>query len=97
MALTTEWKEEAEAQLDQILHYNLANYGKRAAGNLYASIDQRLRTLSKYPESGGKIAGDSRFRYVQIRKSHYLYYTFNDSELLVVGLYGSKQEDNPYL
>jgi len=97
MALTIEWKADAEAQLDRTLHYYLANYGRGAASKPYQNIIERLETLERHPESGAPIPGHPQIRYAQIRKGHYLYYTFDDSTLLVLGLYGTRQNDNPYL
>ncbi|WP_420459482.1 type II toxin-antitoxin system RelE/ParE family toxin [Neolewinella sp.] len=97
MALVIEWKTEAEDQLDQSLHYFLANFSERTASTFYAMVLERLDTLSRYPESGRQVGNEVLVRYALIKKSHYVYYTFSDSALTVIGLYGTRQEDNPYL
>jgi len=91
------WKREAEEQLDAALHYYMTTYSRNSASKLYDHIQERLGILIRYPESGRPIKELPDLRYVQIEKSHFLYYGYDDNSLFVVGLYGTKQPDNPFL
>lgn len=90
------WKEEAEDQLDLILRYLFNEISESSAEKLYREISSRLLILSKYPESGNNLPEHPGIRYAQIRKSHYLYYTFDEGALYIIAFFGVKSPDNPF-
>jgi plasmid stabilization system protein ParE len=76
VALIVEWEAGAEEQLDRVLHFYLTQFGEGSAGRLYRAISDRLNDQCRYPESGIRVGRDEFFRYVQVLKSYFVYYTF---------------------
>jgi plasmid stabilization system protein ParE len=96
MALICEWNGEANEQLDSALHYYLSNFGEAAATALYLVIVDRLEVIRRYPDSGIFVSKYNQVRYVQVKKSHYIYYTYDDATLVVLALHSTEERDNPY-
>ncbi|WP_168036760.1 type II toxin-antitoxin system RelE/ParE family toxin [Neolewinella antarctica] len=90
------WDPVAEDQLDSTLHLHLSTFSSNSAQQLYDAIDERIQVLLNYPMSGRPTTGSAVVRYVQIRKSHYLFYQTKSDTLLIVGLHSTKMSENPF-
>ena len=84
MALQIIWTVDAKEHLNNILEYWHQRIGtKTYSQKLYRNVKNALKILAKYPESG-KSTENSLIR-AKIIKDYYLFYTFNEVHLFVVG------------
>lgn len=84
MALQIIWTVDAKDHLNEILEYWHQRNGTRTySKKLYQTVKNALKILSKYPESG-KLTEKPLIR-TKIVRDYYLFYTFDDLNLFVVG------------
>lgn len=85
MALKIEWTKKSLDHLEEILNYWEVKNGSRTYSNkLYFLIQEGLEILSRYPDSGRQ-TDNPRLKKKNIR-DYFIYYTFNDTYLTVIGL-----------
>ncbi|MBK8635182.1 MAG: type II toxin-antitoxin system RelE/ParE family toxin [Saprospiraceae bacterium] len=84
MALQIIWTVDAKKHLNDILDYWCKRNGSKTySQKLYLIVKNALITLSKYPESG-KLTENPLIK-AKIIKDYYLFYTFDNTHLIVVG------------
>ncbi len=85
MALQIEWTDKALDHLDNILNYWEERNGSRTYSNkLYSIIQEALEILSRYPDSGRQT--NNLFLKKKSVRDYFIYYTFDDSSLTVIGI-----------
>ncbi len=91
MALKVNWTERAFLHIEEILHYWEDRNGSRTYSvKLYDKVQSTLELLSFYPESGKKT--DNQRLSKKIVKDYYLYYTFNEATLTVIGIIDMRRD-----
>lgn len=95
MALKIEWTERAFLHLEEIFINREDKKDSRSYSvKLYSLIQSCLELLSKYPESGR--CTDNKKLNKKIVKDFYLYYSYDETTLTVIGLI-NMQRDPDYL
>lgn len=85
MALQIEWTNTAEQDLNEVLEYwNERNGSKLFSVKLYELIKHNIGILARFPESGKPT--NKAFIRVKIVKQYFVFYTYNDSTLTIMGL-----------
>ena len=85
MALQIDWTDKAQDQLKDILIYWEERNGSRTYSNkLYNIFQETLEILSRYPDSGRQT--NNLFLKKKSVRDYFIYYTFNDSNLTVIGI-----------
>jgi len=85
MALQIVWTPDSSQQLNDILSYWVQrNETSTYALKLYKFVKIALKILAKYPQTG-KLTERPNIR-VKIIKDYYLFYTYDNKRLFVLGL-----------
>jgi len=85
MALQIDWTDKALDHLDSILNYwEERNGSKMYSHKLYIIFQEALGILSRYPDSGRQT--NNLFLKKKSVRDYFIYYTFNDSSLTVIGI-----------
>lgn len=93
MALQIIWTVDADNHFNDILEYwSMRNGTKTYSQKLYQAVTNAIMMLSKYPESG-KLT-EKTFVRVKIVRDYYLFYSFNDTHLYVVGFCDMRRNPN---
>jgi len=95
MALQVRWTEEAKLQFSEILNYwDVRNGSSIYSNKLLTLVDSSIIRLLEYPEIG-RPTEIKRIR-LKIIKDYFLYYSFNDKTLVVLGI-SDMRRDPEYL
>lgn len=93
MALQINWTPEAIDQLNKILEYWIErNQSTSYSQKLYETFKNVISILSKYPESGF-VTSQNGVR-CRVIKDYYLFYSFNDTYLTILGFCDSRRDPN---
>ncbi|MDF1695373.1 MAG: type II toxin-antitoxin system RelE/ParE family toxin [Saprospiraceae bacterium] len=85
MALQINWTDKALDHLGNILNYWEERNGSRTYSNkLYSIFQEALEILSRYPDSGRQT--NNLFLKKKSVRDYFIYYTFDDSSLTVIGI-----------
>jgi len=92
MVLQVRWTDEAKFQFKEILNYwEARNDSSAYSEKLLNLINQSINRLLEYPEIGRKT--DNEKIRLKIIKDYFLYYTFNDKHVFILGI--SDMRRNP--
>ena len=95
MVLQIKWTAEAKFQFKEILDYwDDRNGTSTYSAKLIRLFDQTINRLAEYPEIGRQTE-NSRIR-LKIIKDYFLYYSFNDIQLTILGI-SDMRRDTQYL
>ncbi len=85
MGLKVNWTDEAKSQFKQILDYwEDRNYTNAYSIKLLNLVEGSIIRLIDYPQIG-RLTDNPRIR-LKIIKDYFLYYSFNDTELTILGI-----------
>lgn len=92
MVLQVKWTKEAKVQFKAIIDYwGVRNDSSKYSQKLINIVDQAIARLLEFPEIG-RVTENDKIR-LKIIKDYFLYYSFNDTELIVLGV--SDMRRNP--
>ena len=93
MVLQVKWTKEAKIQFKDILDYWDYRIGStRYSKKLITIVDQVIVRLLEFPEIG-RVTENERIR-VKVIKDYFLYYSFNDTELIILGVSDMRRDLN---
>lgn len=95
MILQVKWTKEAKVQFKDIIDYwDIRNNSTRYSQKLINIVDKAIARILEFPEIG-RVTENDRIR-LKIIKDYFLYYSFNDTELIVLGI-SDMRRDPDYL
>ena len=93
MVLQVKWTKEAKVQFKDILDYwDVRNNSTRYVQKLIKIVDKAIVRLLEFPEIG-RVTENDRIR-LKIIKDYFLYYSFNDTEFIVLGISDIRRDPN---
>lgn len=97
MAKKVIWSKTAKSIFDDIYDYLDYEFSENTAEKFANNVNERLNTISNYPESGRLINTERRVRMAKIDKYRVLYYKIKDA-IVVLYLFDTRQDPrkNPY-
>ena len=98
MAKTIIWKRKANLQILQTLSYLAENFSKKTVDNFLNKLEEKLESLSKFPERGQR----TRFKTIRrLRINRYtsVFYRIQGSHIVIHFVWDNRQDPkkNPYL
>lgn len=93
------WNKVAVAQAKNITLYLETNYSEKVAFDFVDNLENLITKLKSYPEIRRKSMKIDDVRQFRIDNFNRLYYKINGKSIIVLLIYGDKQnpESNPYL
>jgi len=97
MAKKIIWSKAAKVIFDDIYDYLDYEFSENTAEKFAANVNERLRLISNYPESGRLTVKKRNVRMAKIDKYRVLYYKVKDT-IIVLYLFDTRQDPrkNPY-
>jgi plasmid stabilization system protein ParE len=94
--LRLRWLEAASRELNAIAAY-IANFSKVGALDWLTAVDERVKLLTSHPHSGEAFPRNRVFRRIFVG-SYVLYYTVNETELVIRGIiHGARRLSRAWL
>ena len=90
MALTIEWTEEAEKQLDNIIEYLETNWTEKEIKSFFRKLEKGIKTISNKPLQQKKSERKSDTYEYHLSHQTTIFYTF-DKEQLPIMILGSNR------
>ncbi len=86
---------EFDEKYDALKKYIDINYGEKVRRKAVRTINERIRMLKKYPESGiclSEISGvQTDYRYFFVARN-YIFYTYDGEKIEIVKMYGEEED-----